>query len=224
MRSLPKIALQCTIFVLPWVIRRRALNFLFNWNIHRTGRIGLSVILARRVSIGPRARVGHLNYVGQIDELRLDEDAGIGNRNYVVGFSTSNKSHHNVERTCSLHLKRSSGVTSRHYVDCTYGVFIGEFSTVAGIRTVILSHSIDVRLNIQSGSPIVLGRYNFVGTNCVFLPGAVTGDYQVISAASAVRGNLPNEPGLFGGNPAEKIKDYVVSDILYFSRRSGNVT
>ena len=56
---------------------------------------------------------------------------------------------------------RHAALTSRHYVDCSNRVDIGEFTTVAGARSQILTHAIDfTRMN--SGDPLDVALSSFL--------------------------------------------------------------
>ncbi len=103
----------------------------------------------------------------------LDEYATLGSLIYISGYPTSLSDHFNhiENRKCQLYIGRHSAITSRHFIDCTAGIKIGKYTTIAGIRTQILTHSIDLVKNRQDARPIEIGDYCFIGTNCVILPG-----------------------------------------------------
>ena len=53
---------------------------------------------------------------------------------------------------------------------------------------------------------IVIGDNVFIGYNVIIMPGVRVGDNVVIGAGSIVTKNLPSN-GVYGGNPARKLKD-----------------
>ncbi|MCK4788938.1 MAG: hypothetical protein KAV87_34675, partial [Desulfobacteraceae bacterium] len=109
--------------------------------------------------------------------------------------------------------------TSRHFMDCNGGIYIGDFATVAGIRSQFLTHSIDVYKNRQHAESITIGKYCFVGTGCILLPGSTLPDYSILGAGAIWTKNF-DEPGfLYAGNPAKKVKKLVLGEVPYFTRQ-----
>jgi acetyltransferase-like isoleucine patch superfamily enzyme len=205
---------------LPWSIRRRLLIWRYGYEIDSTARIGKSIILARHLKMAPKSRIHSGVICKGIDLLSMGEDSGIASFTYITGFSVNGCRHfrHVVNRKCELVLGRSAGITSRHFVDCNGGVYIGDFTTVAGIRTQILTHSIDVYNNRQDAKPIRIGKYCFVGTGCILLPGSELPDYSVLGAG-AVLTKAHTKPGcLYAGSPAKEVKELDVDVIPYFKR------
>jgi acetyltransferase-like isoleucine patch superfamily enzyme len=101
-------------------------------------------------------------------------------------------------------------------------VSIGAFTTVAGYRSQLLSHSIDLQQNRQHSEPITIGAHCFVGTACVILGGSVLPDHSVLGALSLL--NKPHtEPwSLYAGHPARWMKA-IDSQAAYFNRSQGFV-
>lgn len=206
---------------LPWPVKRMILVRFFGWQIDATARIGLSLILARIVVMGPKSRIHHGVLCKGIDLLEMGEDSGIANFTFITGYSTDGCKmfKHIPDRRCELILGRSAGITSRHFVDCNGGVYVGDFATVAGIRTQILTHSIDVYNNRQDAKPIRIGKYCFVGTGCIFLPGSVLPDYSVLGAGSVLTKAYDTPWHVYAGSPARVVKDLNHADVRYFARQ-----
>jgi acetyltransferase-like isoleucine patch superfamily enzyme len=101
-------------------------------------------------------------------------------------------------------------------------VSIGAITTVAGYRTQLLSHSIDLQHNRQHSEPITIGAHCFVGTTCVILGGSVLPDHSVLGALSLL--NKPHsEPwSIYAGQPARRIKA-IDPEAAYFHRSQGYV-
>jgi len=108
-------------------------------------------------------------------------------------------------------------ITSRHYVDLNGDVTIGRMTIVAGVRSTLLTHSIDLGKSCQRVSKITIGDYVFVGTNSVILSGASIPDQSVIAAGSLVRGVLSSSWSLYGGVPARWLRS-VDHSSKYFTR------
>jgi acetyltransferase-like isoleucine patch superfamily enzyme len=82
----------------------------------------------------------------------------------------------------------------------------------------MLTHSIDVYNNRQDAKPIRIGKYCFVGTGCILLPGSELPDYSVLGAG-AVLTKAHTKPGcLYAGSPAKEVKELDVDVIPYFKR------
>lgn len=180
----------------------------------------MSIILAEQLRMEANSRIHNFVACKNIDRLEMSEDSGIASMSYITGTPSSCKKHfqHVKERRCELVLGRSSGITSRHYIDCTGGVYVGEFTTVAGIRSQILSHSIDIYQNRQDAAPVHLGKYCFVGTGCIILPGSSLPDYSVLGAGGVLTKQQNETHTLYVGSPARPVKKLKEEDVLYFKR------
>lgn len=220
-----KLTLQVALMVFPWSIRRVALKVLFGYRINRRARIGMSLLDVQVCRMAPNSRIGHFNMIRNLGLLELAEDAGIGTFNKIIGYPENLKASfsHVRNRRCHLSMGAMSGLTSRHHVDCTAGVTIGRRTTIAGIRSTILTHSIDVRENRQDAAPVEFGEGCFVGTNVIVLPGVKIPDHCVVGAGSVVNRSLPSSGAVYGGNPASERRSLHVDQVKYFHRSKGNV-
>ena len=117
---------------------------------------------------------------------------------------------------------RHAAMTSRHYVDCSNRVDIGDFATLAGARSQILTHAIDFNRNRQVSAPVRIGRYCFVGTSCVVLKGAELPDCSVLAAGSSLARAYGEPFTLYSGVPALPVKE-LDRDAEYFRRVRGFV-
>lgn len=215
-----RILIQIMLFIFPWKIRRSLLCKIFGFQIDKTAKIGLSIILARELILEENSNIGSLVICKGIDCFKMHKGSHVGNLMYITGFSTLNnsvfQSVHN--RHCELIMDEYSTLTSRHFVDCNGGVYIGAFTTIAGIKSQILTHSINVYKNRQEAHPIYIGKYCFVGTGCILLPGTKLPDYSVLGAGSVLTKSYEEPACLYAGNPAKNIKDIDITTALYFQR------
>lgn len=215
---------QIALFVFPWPLRRKALNLLFKYDIHETARIGWSIVISREVILGAGSRIGSLTLVKNLSELRLGPNAILGNMNWVsatveghpVSFAAD------LHRRPALILHRESAVTHRHLIDCNDTVEIGEYSTIAGWGSQILTHSIDLVENRQKAAPVSVGSYCFVGTRSVLLQGSVLPARSVLAAGAVLVTKEAAEGALYTGVPAKFVK-ILSKDLAYFSRSEGVV-
>jgi acetyltransferase-like isoleucine patch superfamily enzyme len=213
------------VVLLPWTLKRWCLTRFFGYSVHPTARIGFSWIFPLKLHVGPHAHIGHLTYVRPIDLLYLGAHAKIGSANWITGFNTKDRLPHFIDepgRHAHLTLHEHSAITSRHLIDCTAGVTVNAFATVAGYRSQILTHAIDIVANKQSSAPVEIGRFSFIGTSTTILKGCVIAPFAVVGAGAVVAQSLEDEFTLYGGVPARPIKRINVH-CSYFSRTDGTV-
>jgi acetyltransferase-like isoleucine patch superfamily enzyme len=216
---------QISLFIAPWALRRVLLRFLFGFDLHPTARIGASVILSRRLTMGAYARIGSLSFIRGLERLELEEHSHLGNLNWISAFPLNTGASHyreEVGRDPSLVMRQHSAITNRHLIDCTGGVSIGEFSTIAGFRSQILTHSINIVDSVQRSAPVSIGRYSFVGTGVVILGGSILPDYSVLGAGSVLNKVFVDAFRLYAGSPAV-MKRELDSGAAYFCRQRGFV-
>lgn len=211
---------------LPWPLRRRLLQRAFGYELHPTSRIGFSwVFPGRTLVMGEHAIIGHLTVCHHLDDLRIGSYGAIGPMNWITGYPTRGRRPMfagNPDRRPELLLGEHAAITTRHYIDCTDSVRIGRFTTFAGCRSVVMSHSVDVGRNRQRCAPVTIGEYCFVGTNCVVLGGSALPDRSVLGAMSLLNRELSTSYRLYGGSPAREIGE-LDEDALYFHRSQGCV-
>lgn len=210
---------------LPWVLRRVVLTHLLGYSIDKTARIGYSLILPQQLKMGLGARIGHLNVCKPgVELLQCGVRASIGNLNWISGSPVRSSGHfaHQVDRRPELIVGDDAAVSNRHLIDCTNTVTIGRFSTLAGYRSQLLTHSIDLYSCRQSSAPIRIGDYCFVGTACVLLGGSVLPDYCVLGAQSLLNKEHTEEYRLYAGVPAKQVKQ-LPKEVRYFTRSLGFV-
>lgn len=220
-----KFIISILTILLPWRIRRFLLVCILGYEIHPSSKIGLSWIFPKHLIMKANSRIGHLTVCKGLEQLILNEHSNIGRGNWISGVLKGDSQFymHQTERIPQLILKEHSAITNRHLIDCTNSVTIGKFTTFAGFRSQILTHSIDLCNNRQSSAPITIGDYCFVGTDCVLLGGAFLPSYSILGAKSLLNKKYGDEYCLYGGVPATCVK-MLPTDLLYFTRKSGYVT
>lgn len=220
-----KILFQLIIIFLPWFLRYRLLNIILGYSIHKKARIGFSIILAKNLIMEQNSKIGNLTLCNRIDLLFCKEYSQIGSLNYITGFAVNeiNAFSHVKERRCELIIGIHTHITSRHYFDCNGGIYIGDYTTIAGLRTQILTHSIDPYINRQDASQIFIGDYCFIGTNCTILKGSTLPNYTILGASSLLNKVFKESECLIAGVPAKLIKKIGTNDVKYFQRKNGFV-
>lgn len=216
--------LKALTLLLPWPLRCWILNSVFGYQVHQKSRIGLSWVFPKQLKMEAYSRIGHLTFCKGLEVLEIGPHASIGRANWITGFPRNGSKHfeHQPERVPSLIIGEHASITNRHLIDCTNTVSIGAFSIFAGFRSQILTHSIDLEMNRQSSAPITIGKYCFVGTDCVLLGGSLLPDNSVLGAKSLLNKTYSEGFWLYAGNPARPVKK-LANDLSFFSRSNGFV-
>jgi acetyltransferase-like isoleucine patch superfamily enzyme len=219
-----KTLLRLLSLLLPWTLRRSLLEKQFGYSIHPTSRIGLAWIFPRRLVMEEGSRIGHLNVCKNIDLFHLGAHAVVGQLNWITGFPSGPSRHfaHQVDRRPELILESHAAVSSRHLIDCTARVRIGAFATIAGFRSQLLTHTIDLAAGRQTAEPIEIGEYCFTGTSSVLLGGSVLPHHSVLGAQSLLNKRWEEPYRLYAGVPAKPIKE-LSPELEYFRRTEGFV-
>lgn len=210
--------------ILPWGWRRPFLERQFGYQIHPTCRIGLSWVFPTKLIMEEGSQIDHLTVCKSIDLLHLKAHSTIGRGNWITGFPLGPSPHFAAEhdRRPQLVLGEHSAITHRHLIDCTNSVTIGRFTTFAGFRSQVLSHSIDLEQNRQASAPVQIGDYCFVGTDSVLLGGSILPNYCVLGAKSLLNKDFSETHRLYAGVPAAPVKT-LPGDWKYFRRSEGFV-
>ncbi|CAG9169316.1 acyltransferase [Cupriavidus respiraculi] len=211
---------------MPWPLRRRVLGAVCGYRIHPTARIGMSVVLCDELEMGPHAVISHLTVIKGLRRVALGEHAILGSLNWVSGFPVglTDSPHFRdaVGRDPALIIGRHAAVTSRHLIDCTDTVTLGPYTTFAGYRSQILTHSVSIRESKQRCAPVTIGAYCFVGTRSVLLPGSSLPDYSVLAAGAVLNRSMEAPHMLYGGCPAKAVQE-LPEDLAYFQREAGYI-
>lgn len=218
-----KLVLKAFTFLLPWPIRRIALQSWFGYRIHPTARIGLAWIFPGKLIMGAYSKIDHFNVAIHLDRIEMGKDSFIGRSNWITGLSTSSSApyfKHQNDRRAELILHDSANITKNHHFDCTNSIIIGRFATIAGYNSQFLTHSVDLYENRQDSAPINIGDYAFVGSNVVILSGSSLPSYSVLGAKSLLKKKYSDEWTLYSGVPACPVKQ-IPRDAKYFSRNEG---
>ncbi|HTU14856.1 MAG TPA: hypothetical protein VMF31_06645 [Solirubrobacterales bacterium] len=206
---------QILMMPLPWAVRRTLLARLWGYRIDPEARIGFSVVRPASLEMGPKSKIGHLNFIRGMDSVRLSARASIGNLNWIYGIPASQTGGSGSD--ARLELEEGAQLTHRHLVDCTNLVRLGRFSVVAGYRTQILTHSVNIREGVQQAHEISFGEFSFVGTGCIVLGGSRLPDHSVLGAGSVLRNDFEEPYRIYSGTPAVSISA-IPEDAAFFSR------
>jgi acetyltransferase-like isoleucine patch superfamily enzyme len=184
--------------------------------IHPSARIGFSWIDVDSLELGPKSRIGHLNvirirslklgpggFVHMLNRVRgpLDfeagPNAGLGNSNTVRKIESGS-------RPALLKLGIWAKITSRHHVDMTESVTLGDYTTVAGAGSQIWTHGY---VHAEEGldryridGPVTLGNNVYIGSMSFISMGVRIADGVIVGGGAAVGKSLL-EKGLYVSSP-----------------------
>jgi acetyltransferase-like isoleucine patch superfamily enzyme len=213
------------IVFLPWSIRRVLLIFLFKYKLHPSSKIGFSFVFPDYLEMEEDAVIGNFTIAINLEKILIGEKSIIGRNNWITGFPKSEKSkhfNHQEDRRPELIIGKHSSITKNHHIDCTNSIIIGNFVTIAGYNSQLLTHSIDIFESRQNSTPIKIGDFSFVGTNVVILGGSELPAYSVLGAKSLLNKSFTEEWMIYGGMPAKAIKS-INKEAKYFFRKEGFV-
>jgi acetyltransferase-like isoleucine patch superfamily enzyme len=198
--------LESLVWLLPGGALKNKLLQMFGHDVARSARIG--PVLVRNVGcavIGDGATISALNVFRSLRLLQMGAGATMGSLNTVSAHPAYQALHPDVG---CLIMGDGAIITSRHNVDCSGIVRIGEMSAVAGQRTTILSHEIDITVNVQTAGQVTIGDRSVVLTNCLVLKGAVLPPCSLLTAGSMLIRSRQLDPpsGIYGGSPARFVR------------------
>jgi acetyltransferase-like isoleucine patch superfamily enzyme len=198
--------------------RQTILRKMFGHEVHPSARIGINFIAVEHLYMAEGSGIASLTLIRGLRQCILHEEVDIGRFNWITAIPLADTNFfQKVEgRDPSLEIKFGSVILHRHIVDCNAKVTIGELSGLAGYRTTLLTHGVDIVTNSQTAEPVTIGDRTMIGSNCVLLGGTVIPEYSILSAGSTAR-NAFTEPGLYSGVPAKRVAD-LPQDAAFFHR------
>jgi len=215
-------AVQLLILPLPWEFRRRILNAVFGYRISPEATIGLSIVAPDELIMRPGARIGHLNVVRGMQRVEMHEMTIITNLNWIFALvADSPFLKHEPDRVSELILEEHSAIVSRHVVECSAPVVLKPFSTITGMRSMLLTHSVDMRNARLRSRPITIGRYGIVGSGCTIVDGAILPDRSILGPGSMLRTPETEELRLYSGVPATAVGAPLDPEMPVFLRTTG---
>lgn len=188
---------------------------LLGHDVDPTARIGICLFRGpTAVRVGAGTVIGSGNTFRGLRVLDVGEDVIIGQFNWISTAPTLRDVGDGDHG--ALRLGDHAVLTNRHYVDVSGGVVLAPFATIGGVRSTVLSHSVDLETGRQTTVAVRLAGDAFVSTNCVVMAGTRLTERAVLAAGSVTALNREYEPNtLFGGVPAKAIR---AIDGAYFHR------
>jgi len=208
------------LLVLPQRLKHVFARRVLGWDIHPTAYIGRSLVQVRKVTMGPYSTIGALNVLRDVDELRMAEGANLAARNRIIGIPLGAAIFRDQpNRDPSLVMGPYSIITVGPEIDLADRVELGTQAAIAGFRSAILTHSLNLLTDRFVTGKVTLGDYGVLMSGCTMQNGTRVPAYSVVSAGSVIATKLNKEYTLYRGNPAEAVRDLPPS--LGFFKRTG---
>ena len=198
----------------PGKIRLLWLRARYGDEVSLAASVGRSIILARKLKLGAGSRIGNGNYIGPLNAFVMGECATMGNLNWIA---IARK--HDLGGKGALCLKPRSAITHRHYIDCQGLVSVGEMTIVAGVRSTLWTHKINIKESRQTVGDIIIGDYCYLGSNIVVVGPTVIPSRSVVAPGAVVSAAFGEDLVLLGGCPAKVLKHYSGAE-MFFSRET----
>lgn len=188
--------------------------------IARDAVIGPILIVSSRLVIGAGCRIGPFNVIRNVPHCEFGLGSELGQWNWISAAPFLLKDSPN-EQAGFFIVGAESAITSRHYFDASGGVIIGDFVTIAGVRSAFMTHGIDVADAVLDTASIEVGDYAMVGGSTSVVLGARVPAHSVIAMGSVVIKGLTETYCLYAGSPARPKKK--LSPGKYSTRAQGPV-
>lgn len=211
-----KSILRLIIGFMPGCILKNVLFQLLGWKIDRRAKIGLNVFWnVGFLTISNGAKIGSLNTFRDVNQIFIEPKATIGNLNWV----SASPQFGNPEAPSFIFMGKESVITNRHYFDVSGGFKIGAGSAITGVRSTVITHGVNPSSNIQELRSVTVGQNSLIGSNAVFVPGAIVGDFQVFGMGSLISGIYADQYALHISEKAKYVKS-LSSSSDFFNRLS----
>jgi len=229
--SKSRLVMLALIALLPSFAKRICYRLFFGYRIGKRVRIGLSIIEARHCEIDSDTRIGHLNLVIGVNNLRIGDHVRIGHLNIIRGGEEVQLGRFSEiirmneinsipepevvnEIDSRFTLGDGSIVTTGHKIDFTDRVEIGRRTIIGGRNSSLWTH------NRQRTAPISIGSFTYVGSEIRIAPGGSIPSKCIVGIGSVVTGRLVEEGQLIAGVPARSIKELSSEDKFLVERKT----
>jgi acetyltransferase-like isoleucine patch superfamily enzyme len=119
--------------------------------------------------------------------------------------------HHTATIHCPEQIKRGAhvfpGDSPGVYINAVNGVHIGDYTNIGPNVGIVSANHDAINNAVQvKKSPIIIGRFCWLGMGAVILPGVQLGDFTIVGAGSIVTKSFTEGYCILAGNPAKIIK------------------
>jgi len=166
----------------------------FGHSLERGAKVGFSWVCVERLELASTGKIGHFNRCAGAIRIALQDSGHIGHFNTIV------RARFIGGGPTSLTLGRVAKITSRHRLDLTCSISIGDFSTVAGTASQLWTHgyvhAMEGVSRYRIDGPIVIEANVYVGTMSFISMGVRIARGVIVGGGSSVAKSLL-KPGLY---------------------------
>jgi len=205
------------VLLFPTVLIRPVLNALGH-KIEKGASIGFSFVSVDMLTMKAGARIGHLNLISN-DSIHMKTKSKIGHLNRIKGpFNIAFArlaaigNHNKITRApigvthgdCLLALGELAKFTSRHQIDMTKSISLGDFSTVAGSSSQLWTHGYihDTtgagRYRLDGG--ISIGNNVYIGSSCIITADISICDGAIVGTGTTIAKSLTTPDHFVSGS------------------------
>lgn len=196
-----------------WVLNRSG------HNIHKSCRIGVCYLDIDRIVLRKGAAISSGNLFKGLQLLEMHENARIGG---FLNWFTASPLHResNPADFGRIVIGAGSNITSRHFFDAQRTIEIGADTLIAGFNSTFWTHGYRGFASNKSQA-IQIGDHCYIGSQCIFVPGARIAGNTIVGAGSVVSGDHTSASNvLLAGNPACAKKRFT-GDEEFFTHSHG---
>jgi acetyltransferase-like isoleucine patch superfamily enzyme len=204
---------------------------LFGYAIGPDVRLGVSLIDASRVELGPGTQIGHFNLILRVGQLQTGQNVRLRSLNVIRGGTRvrlgdySDVMRMNVLNAIPDHdcttdpqsvLEVGPGVviTSGHRIDFTDRVTLGRNVIIGGRSSSLWTH------NRQETAPIEIGDFCYLGSEVRLAPGAKLPDECILGIGAVLTGEIKEARSLVAGVPAKVVRPLDEKDLAKIRRKT----
>ena len=226
-----RLLLLACIALLPSFLKRPCYRLFFGYQIGRRVQVGLSIIDARACQIDDDSKIGHLNVIIGVQNLKLGDHVKIGHLNIIRGGEQVNLGRYSeLIRMNEINsipepdavnpvdprfaLGNGSIITTGHKIDFTDRVEIGRRTIIGGRNSSLWTH------NRQRTRPISIGDFAYVGSEIRMAPGGSLPSRCIVGIGAVITGTIEAEGWMIGGVPAKPIKELSTEDQFLIERKT----
>lgn len=199
---------------------------IFHYDIEINCKIGFSIVLCKQMRMEKGARIGHLNLIYHVENLILESDSCINDRNIIkytkgcyLGQGSMIRNANNLVRDPlgtdkgDFRLGEYSLITAKHLFDLTDDITIGDNTVIGGIGSQLWTHGFDIYRNgIQA--PINIKNNCYVAASCLISLGVTIESENQIGLGTVVAKSITSSKGFWISNQLVRKKECIdISEI-----------
>ena len=162
--------------------------------------------------------------------FKLRKDVGLGF--YMADFFFRKILRQNADTTWAVHYTSTIAVPGKiergvnvfpgdspgNFIDASNGIVIGDYTNIGpNVGIISINHNKIDNTKYEPASPIIIGKFCWIGMNAVILPGVVLGDFTIVGAGAVVTKSFTEGYQTIAGNPATIINQLDKNECSQFS-------